>query len=79
MSQRRSIDEAKKGSAEILILSAVEDEAHHGYQIAKLIEQRPTDILALATAAGLLVLAAAAACLAPALRATRVSPMEGMK
>ena len=40
MSQRRSIDEAKKGSAEILILSVVEDEAHHGYQIAKLIEQR---------------------------------------
>src|SRR5918994_737554 len=40
MSQRRSIDEAKKGSAEILILSVVEDEAHHGYHIAKLIEQR---------------------------------------
>ena len=40
MSQRRPIDEAKKGSAEILILSVVEDEAHHGYQIAKLIEQR---------------------------------------
>ena len=40
MAQRRPIDEAKKGSAEILILSVVEDEAHHGYQIAKLIEQR---------------------------------------
>jgi PadR family transcriptional regulator PadR len=40
MSQRRSIDEAKKGSAEILILSVVEGEAHHGYEIAKLIEQR---------------------------------------
>ena len=40
MSKSRSIDEAKKGSAEILILSVVEDEAHHGYQIAKLIEQR---------------------------------------
>ena len=40
MSKSRSIDEAKKGSAEILILSVVEDEAHHGYQIAKLIAQR---------------------------------------
>src|SRR4029453_5464125 len=40
MSNRRAIDEAKKGSAEILILALVEDEGHHGYQIAKLIEQR---------------------------------------
>src|SRR5215207_10818499 len=40
MSNRSAIDEAKKGSAEILILALVEDEAHHGYQIAKLIEQR---------------------------------------
>lgn len=40
MSSRSAIDEAKKGSAEILILAIVEQEAHHGYQIAKLIEQR---------------------------------------
>ena len=40
MSNRRAIDEAKKGSAEILILAVVEDEAHHGYEIAKLIESR---------------------------------------
>ena len=40
MSNRSAIDEAKKGSAEILILAVVEDEAHHGYQIAKLIDQR---------------------------------------
>src|SRR5919106_6482606 len=40
MSSRRAIDEAKKGSAEILILAVVEDEAHHGYEIAKLIEER---------------------------------------
>src|SRR5918995_1833059 len=40
MSSRSAIDEAKKGSAEILILAIVEDEAHHGYEIAKLIEQR---------------------------------------
>ena len=40
MPPRRSIDEAKKGSAEILILAIVEAESHHGYEIAKLIEQR---------------------------------------
>jgi predicted permease len=43
-----------------------------------LFETRPTDLLALSSAAGVLVLAAAAACLAPALRATRVNPTEGM-
>src|SRR5215207_9686552 len=37
---RRSIDEAKKGSAEVVILAIVEGESHHGYEIAKLIEQR---------------------------------------
>ena len=40
MAVRRSIDEAKKGSAEVVILAIVEHEAHHGYEIAKLIEQR---------------------------------------
>ena len=30
----------KKGSAEVLILALVEDRARHGYEIAKLIEQR---------------------------------------
>ena len=40
MPNRRAIDEAKKGSAEVLILAVVEDEGHHGYEIAKLIEQR---------------------------------------
>lgn len=40
MSGKSAIDEAKKGSAEILILAIVEDESHHGYQIAKLIDQR---------------------------------------
>lgn len=32
--------ELKKGSAELLILSLVETRARHGYDIAKLIEQR---------------------------------------
>jgi PadR family transcriptional regulator PadR len=40
MSGRRALDEAKKGSAEIVILAIVEDESHHGYEIAKLIEER---------------------------------------
>lgn len=30
----------KKGSAELLILSLLEDERRHGYQIAKLIQER---------------------------------------
>src|SRR5687768_4646928 len=40
MSTRRAIDEAKKGSAEVVILAIVEETSHHGYEIAKLIEQR---------------------------------------
>jgi DNA-binding PadR family transcriptional regulator len=36
---RRSIDEAKK-AAPGRILAIVEQESHHGYEIAKLIEQR---------------------------------------
>src|SRR5215212_3590009 len=32
--------ELKKGSAELLILSLVEDQPRHGYDIAQLIEQR---------------------------------------
>ena len=40
MSKRRAIEEAKKGSAELVILAVVDAEAHHGYEIAKLIEAR---------------------------------------
>jgi PadR family transcriptional regulator len=40
MSPRSAIDEAKKGSAELVILAVIEPEAHHGYEIAKLIERR---------------------------------------
>ena len=36
----RALDEAKKGSGEVVILAIVEHESHHGYEIAKLIEQR---------------------------------------
>jgi len=40
MSSRRAIDEAKKGSAEVVILTIVDQQPHHGYEIAKLIELR---------------------------------------
>jgi transcriptional regulator len=37
--------ELKKGSAELLILSLVEDRARHGYEISKLIESRSGGVL----------------------------------
>lgn len=37
--------EMKKGSAELLILSLVEHEPHHGYEISKLIETRSNGVL----------------------------------
>src|SRR4051794_41968568 len=40
MSHRRATEDAKKGSAELIILAIVEREAHHGYEIAKVIEER---------------------------------------
>src|SRR5262245_43335357 len=40
MPTRSGMDEAKKGSAEIVILALVEHESHHGYEIARLIEER---------------------------------------
>lgn len=43
MSIRTSLDEAKKGSAEILILALLDEKdaaGRHGYEIARLIEER---------------------------------------
>ena len=37
--------ELKKGSAELLILSLLEQRARHGYEISKLIEQRSEGVL----------------------------------
>ena len=37
--------ELKKGSAELLILSLVEDQPRHGYEISKLIEARSGGVL----------------------------------
>ena len=40
MRHQSSDRELKKGSAELIVLSAVESRARHGYEIAKLIESR---------------------------------------
>ena len=40
MSTRPALEEAKKGSTEVVILAILEHESHHGYEIANLIEQR---------------------------------------
>jgi DNA-binding PadR family transcriptional regulator len=45
MSPRSAIDEAKKGSAEILILALVEERALHGYELARQIEERSSGTL----------------------------------
>ena len=46
---------------------------------AVLFQTRTTDLAAMGGAAALLLLAAALACLAPARRAARVAPMEGLR
>ena len=46
---------------------------------AVLFQTQVTDIPAAATTGGLLLVAAALACLAPARRAARVAPVEGLK
>jgi transcriptional regulator len=40
MAFRPSVNELKKGSAELLILSLVDTRARHGYEISKMIEAR---------------------------------------
>jgi len=40
MAITRSVNELKKGSAELLILSLVESRPRHGYEIARMIEAR---------------------------------------
>src|ERR1043165_4267206 len=45
MSSPRLDRELKKGSAELLILSLVEDQPRHGYDIGQLIEQRSKGVL----------------------------------
>ena len=44
--ESRTLDrELKKGSAELLILSLVEDQPRHGYDLSKLIESRSEGVL----------------------------------
>jgi len=44
--EAKSVDrEWKKGSAELLILSLIEHEARHGYELGKLIESRSKGVL----------------------------------
>ena len=45
MSIRPAIEEAKKGSTEVVILAILEQDSHHGYEIARLIEQRSSGTL----------------------------------
>ena len=52
MGERTAIDEAKRGSAELLILALVEDVDLHGYEIARQIELRSDGTLTF-TLAGL--------------------------
>jgi DNA-binding PadR family transcriptional regulator len=52
MGERTAIDEAKRGSAELLILALVEDIDLHGYEIARQIELRSDGTLTF-TLAGL--------------------------
>jgi transcriptional regulator len=40
MADRTAIDSAKKGSADLLILALVDEQALHGYEIARRIEDR---------------------------------------
>ena len=51
MSERTAIDEAKRGSAEILILALVEDTDLHGYEVAKQIELQSDGTLTFTLAA----------------------------
>jgi ABC-type lipoprotein release transport system permease subunit len=49
------------------------------YLASLLFEVSPRDPVAFAAASGVLLIVAAAACLAPAYRATRVSPVEALR
>ncbi len=40
MADKHSNQEWKKGSAELMVLSLIEDQARHGYDVSKLIEAR---------------------------------------
>ena len=43
-------NEVKRGSAELMVLAAIEERARHGYEIAKLIDDRSNGVLRFHTA-----------------------------
>jgi PadR family transcriptional regulator PadR len=45
MESAGAIREAKKGAAELVVLALLEDEPRHGYELAKLIEDRSSGAL----------------------------------
>ena len=45
MSERATIDSAKKGSADLLILALLEEQDLHGYDISRLLETRSSGTL----------------------------------
>ena len=51
MNEYSSFDEAKRGSAELLILALVETDSLHGYEIGRQIEQRSDGTLTFTLAA----------------------------
>jgi transcriptional regulator len=51
MGDRPALDEAKRGSAELLILALVEDDDLHGYELARQIELRSQGTLKFTLAA----------------------------
>ena len=51
MAERPALDEAKRGSAELLILALVENDDLHGYELARQIELRSEGVLSFTLAA----------------------------
>ncbi len=62
-----------------VVLGLIVAQLAGGLLRAVLFQIRPSDLTSMAAASGLLLAAAAIACLAPARRAARVAPIEGLK
>jgi putative ABC transport system permease protein len=62
-----------------VVLGLIVAQLTGGLLRAVLFQTRPSDLTAMAAASGLLLAAAAIACLAPARRAARVAPIEGLR
>src|SRR6185436_2816122 len=62
-----------------VVLGLLAAQLGRGLLTAVLFQTRTTDLAAIAVTVGLLLLAAGVACLAPARRAARVAPVEGLR